>query len=85
MTNRGPLSSCLYVTGSYGWNQHLGEVLNTACNQDVLPDVSASHINRLSEEISSTKGWHIALGASLTNLQSSKNRRGSDQQGSEAA
>ena len=85
VTNRGPLSSCLYVTGSAGWNHHLGEVLSNACNQEVLPDIAAKHINQLDEKVCATAGWHVALGASLANIERSKSRRNSDQPTREAA
>jgi Tfp pilus assembly PilM family ATPase len=79
VTNRGPLSTQLIVTGSAGWNINLANVLSGACNQKVVQDVSSKHIQHLPNSIRSTKGWHISLGASLAHLSTNKQRRGSDQ------
>jgi len=78
VTNRGPLSTQLIITGSSGWNENLANVLSVACNQDVVKDVSAKHIQALPSSIVQTHGWHIALGASLSALNTTKQRRGSD-------
>lgn len=85
VTNRGPLSSQTIVTGSAGWNQHLGSVLAVTCNQEVIPDFDAQHIQGLSKQIIDTKGWQIALGASLAKINLNKQRRVSDFFGREAA
>ena len=85
VTNRGPLSTQLVITGSAGWNSNLSNVLSMACNQDVVQDISANHIQTLPTVIRETCGWHIALGASLAELEATKQRRGSDTLGKEAA
>jgi Tfp pilus assembly PilM family ATPase len=85
VTNRGPLSTQLIITGSAGWNSNLSTVLSMACNQDVVQDATASHIQSLPSAIRQTCGWHIALGASLGELQQTNRRRGSDEAGKEAA
>jgi len=79
VTNRGPVSSKLLITGSAGWNENLANVLCKACSQDVVQDVSSKHIQHLPELILQNQGWHIALGASLANVSVTKQRRGSDQ------
>ena len=78
VTNRGPLSSQTIITGSAGWNQHLGSVLSSTCNQDVIPDFDVQHIQGLSKQIIDTNGWQIALGASLAKINLNKQRRVSD-------
>ncbi len=78
VTNRGPLSSQLIITGSASWNLNLAEVLHAACNQTVVKDDSADHIQSLPESIRATHGWHIALGASLAQFGETKQRRDSD-------
>ncbi len=78
VTNRGPLSTHLIVTGSSGWNTHLANVLKTSCSQEVVPDREIPHIQSLPSEIISSNGWHVAFGASLANLYQQKQRRGSD-------
>jgi Tfp pilus assembly PilM family ATPase len=85
VTNRGPLSSQLIITGSAGWNVFLAGVLSTACNQEVVKDASATHIQALPNEVINTPGWHIALGASLSIFQETQQRRGSDRHSEEAA
>lgn len=85
VTNRGPLSSQTIITGSAGWNQHLASALSTMCNQEVISDRDVQHIQRLPERVVETNGWHIALGASLSNINASKQRRVSDLFGREAA
>ena len=85
VTNRGPLTSQTIITGSAGWNQHLGSVLSTTCNQNVIPDTEVEHIKSLPQGILETNGWHIALGASLANVNTNKQRRVGDYFGREAA
>ena len=85
VTNRGPLSSQTNITGSAGWNQHLGSVLSTTCNQNVIPDTEVEHVQALPDGVLETNGWHIALGASLANINSNKQRRVSDFFGRDAA
>ncbi len=78
VTNRGPLSTQLVITGSAGWNSNLANVLSAACNQNVIKDTASKHIHVLPDSVLETNGWHIALGASLAELQTNKNRRGND-------
>lgn len=85
VTNRGPLSTQLIITGSAGWNIHLANVLSVACNQEVVRDNDSKHIQSLPTAIQETNGWHISLGASLAELNATKQRRGSDQFVKEAA
>lgn len=85
VTNRGPLSTCIYITGKGGWNQFLGELLTTACNQEVCVDMQASHVSQLRHETLSVPGWHAVLGASLATLSGKPSRRGEDHQLKEAA
>jgi hypothetical protein len=85
VTNRGPLSSQILITGSAGWNENLAYILSTACNQDVVRDSDSQHLCSLPESITQIEGWHIALGASLSILHSTKGRRGSDGLVKEAA
>ncbi len=85
VTNRGPLSSCIYITGKGGWNQFLGELLSTACNQEVFVDLEAPHISQLGFESLSISGWHAVFGASLAMLSGKPARRGEDIQSKEAA
>ena len=85
VTNRGPLSSLMYITGKGGWNQFLGELLTTACNQDVFVDMQAPHVSRLDHETISVAGWHAVLGASLAMLITKPARRGEDYRLKEAA
>jgi len=79
VTNRGPLSSQLIITGSAGWNTHLAQMLTSACNQIVVQDITLNHIHPLENLVVHTSGWHAALGASLAVLNTTKQRRGSDQ------
>jgi len=79
VTNRGPVSTQILITGSAGWNENLATVLSTACNQKVVQEVSSKHINQLPESVLQTQGWYIALGASLASVGVTKQRRGSDQ------
>ncbi len=76
VTNRGPLSSELIITGSAGWNENLASTLSTACSQDVLQDVRLPHIQSLSSQKLLQPGWHVALGASLSSLPIDQERRG---------
>jgi len=85
VTNRGPLSTQLIITGSAGWNTHLAEMLQIACNQDVIPDVVLPHFNTLPSTVIDTNGWHVALGASLAELSTYQQRRGCDRPTKEAA
>ena len=85
VTNRGPLSSHTIITGSAGWNHHLATVLSAACNQKVLADIETKHISELPTTVTSTNGWHVALGASLSNINPQKQRRANDQLLGEAA
>ena len=85
VTNRGPLSSQLIITGSAGWNTFLADVLSTACNQDVVADLSTTHLQTLPVEVTALPGWHISLGASLAALQTTQQRRGTDCYTEEAA
>lgn len=78
VTNRGPLSSRTIITGSAGWNQHLSSVLASTCNQEVMPDTNLQHVQGLPMDVVSTDGWHVALGASLANINLNKQRRVSD-------
>jgi Tfp pilus assembly PilM family ATPase len=85
VTIRGPLSTKMIITGSAGWNTHLSEVLHLACNQEIMPDVSLEHINTLPLATTQSSGWHVALGASLAELSTVQQRRGSDCSTKEAA
>jgi Tfp pilus assembly PilM family ATPase len=85
VTNRGPLSTKMIITGSSGWNMHLSEVLHLACNQEIMPDVSLKHVNSLPSATVQSSGWHIALGASLAEFSEVQQRRGSDCSTKEAA
>ncbi|MDP7005298.1 MAG: hypothetical protein QF718_03710 [Phycisphaerales bacterium] len=85
VTNRGPLSSYTIITGSSGWNQHLANILSNACNQEVVADYESKHIKELSSEVTKVNGWHLSLGASLSNINTQKQRRGSDHSMGEAA
>jgi Tfp pilus assembly PilM family ATPase len=85
VTNRGPLSSKLLITGSAGWNSHLANVLATACNQEVVPTTAEPHIQQLPSEITNIPGWHVALGASLASLHATQQRRGTDRSIEDAA
>jgi hypothetical protein len=78
VTNRGPISTHLIVTGSSGWNTHLANVLEISCSQEVVSDRNIQHIHALPSDTLSTKGWHAALGASLTSVSSQRERRDSD-------
>lgn len=78
VTNRGPISTHLIVTGSSGWNTHLANILETSCSQEVVSDRNIQHIHALPSDTLSTKGWHAALGASLTSVSSQRERRDSD-------
>ncbi len=85
VTNRGPLSTQLVITGSAGWNSHLADVLQISCNQDVVPDVVLPHFSSLPSAILDTDGWHVALGSSLADLSTYQQRRGCDRPSKEAA
>ncbi|MBC8200796.1 MAG: hypothetical protein H8E86_02025 [Planctomycetes bacterium] len=85
VTNRGPLSTNLIVTGSAGWNVHLAEVLSMSCSQEITADQDIPHIHALPSTITNTNGWHIALGASLASMQSQLQRRRSEVTKKEAA
>lgn len=85
VTNRGPLSSKLIITGSAGWNSHLANVLAPACNQEVTRESVEPHIQGLPTEITEMPGWHVALGASLASVLETQHRRGSDRSLEEAA
>ena len=85
VTNRGPLSTKLIVTGSAGWNPFLAKTLSNACSQNVVHDHMAPHIQALEEGVTNTGGWHVALGASLACLSTCRQRRGSDSTIKEAA
>jgi hypothetical protein len=85
VTNRGPLSSQTIITGSAGWNQHLAGVLSTTFNQEVIPDTDVQHIQQLPQTVVETAGWHIALGASLANINTNRQRRVGDFFGREVA
>jgi Tfp pilus assembly PilM family ATPase len=85
VTNRGPLSTQLIITGSSGWNVNLANILSSSCNQEIVSDVLCKHINPLPKEILETAGWQVSLGASLAALQPNKHRRNSDQLTKEAA
>ncbi len=85
VTNRGPLSSCTIITGSSGWNQHLANILSTACSQEIVAESDQKHVSKLPNTVTNTNGWHIALGVSLSNINSQKQRRGSDLNMGEAA
>ncbi len=85
VTNRGPLSTKVIITGSAGWNTHLSAVLHLACNQEIVSDVSLNHVNSLPSATVQSSGWHIALGASLAELSEVQQRRGSDCSTKEAA
>jgi Tfp pilus assembly PilM family ATPase len=76
VTNRGPLSTKIIVTGSAGWNCNLAEVLSNSCSQEVFPDRESQHIRTLPSEIVDSNGWHAALGASLSSI--NQQRRVSD-------
>lgn len=85
VTNRGPLSTKLIVTGSAGWNPYLAKALSDACSQKVVSDNAISHVHTLPAEVISIGGWHVALGASLACLSQRRKRRGSDVTIKEAA
>jgi len=85
VTNRGPLSSQMLITGSAGWNENLAQVLSAACNQEVVIDSDSQHLSTIPESIKQIQGWHIALGASLSILNSTQGRRGSDYQAKKEA
>ena len=85
VTNRGPLSLQTIISGSAGWNRYLAQIMSTACNQEVLPDIRMQHLSVLQQSIIETTGWQVALGASLAKINPQRQRRGSDQQGKEAA
>ena len=85
VTNRGPLSSLMYITGQSGWNQFIGELLANACNQSVFVDKQAPHISALPHSITSIPGWHVSFGASLSTLNAAPARRDDDQFSKEAA
>jgi hypothetical protein len=85
VTNRGPLSTNLIVTGSAGWNAHLAEVLAISCSQEIVSDKDIPHINALPSAITNTNGWHITLGASLATIQSIRQRRSSEVTNKEVA
>jgi Tfp pilus assembly PilM family ATPase len=85
VTSRGPLSSRIIITGSAGWNHHLSSVFSKNCNQEVVPDSSEPHVHVLPNEIVTTNGWHIALGASLAKITTVNQRRRSDPKYSEVA
>jgi Tfp pilus assembly PilM family ATPase len=85
VTNRGPLSSQTIITGSAGWNRHLAGVLSTTFNQEVIPDTDVQHIQQLPQTVVETAGWHIALGASLANINTNRQRRVGDFFGREVA
>ncbi len=85
VTNRGPLSTKLIITGSSGWNTNLAASLSTSCNQNIVRDVLSKHIQSLPESVLQTCGWHIALGASLATISTNKLRRDSDNSTREAA
>ena len=85
VTNRGPLSSRMYITGKGGWNQFLGELLSSACNQEICVDMQAPHVSQLGHKTLSVSGWHAVLGASLASLSGKPSRRGEDHQSKEAA
>ncbi len=85
VTNRGPVSTQLIVSGSSGWNPFLAQALDAVCNQDILKVEDVQHIQALPESITSVNGWHVALGASLAGVSSHCQRRGSDFVTKEAA
>ena len=85
VTNRGPLSANLIVTGSAGWIAHLAEVLATSCSQEILADREIPHIHALPQTIINTEGWHVSLGASLASMQSDRQRRSGEVTNKEAA
>ncbi len=78
VTNRGPLSTQLIVTGSSGWNTHLASALTAACSQEVVIESSVTHIQPLSSSVTNENNWHIALGASLASMLQQRQRRDSD-------
>jgi hypothetical protein len=78
VTNRGPLSTQLIVTGSSGWNTHLASALKVSCSQEVVMESSVTHIQPLPTSVTNEKNWHIALGASLASMLQQRQRRDSD-------
>jgi Tfp pilus assembly PilM family ATPase len=78
VTNRGPLSTQLIVTGSSGWNTHLANALSLTCSQKIINESSVQHIQQLPTSVTCKKNWHIALGASLASMIQERQRRGSD-------
>ncbi len=78
VTNRGPLSTHLIVTGNSGWNTHLANVLKASCSQEVVSDRDVPHIQALPSGVIHSNGWHVALGASLVSMQQQRRRSDSD-------
>lgn len=78
VTNRGPVSTQLVVSGSSGWNPFLAHALDVVCSQDIVKVEDVQHIQALPASITDCNGWHVALGASLAGLSSQRQRRGSD-------
>jgi Tfp pilus assembly PilM family ATPase len=85
VTNRGPVSAQLVVSGSSGWNPFLAQALDAVCSQNIVKVGDVRHIQALPESVTLANGWHVALGASLTGLSSQRQRRGSDLITKEAA